>query len=134
MGKCHREGCEVEISRGKWCSDRCRKAHSRVKVGQNPDTLKVGQPKSDRYPVLDSSPIVGPAGIEPLAQELILFDFLPSLPDDEVIACNSEIGWSDILKMSMSQIDYVYREWKKMGDSILLRLRRAGGYFRRVNV
>jgi len=57
---------------------------------------------------------------------------LPALPDDDVISCNHGIGWPDILAMSKSDIDYVYRAWLAIGDSLLLRLRRAAGYHERV--
>ena len=56
---------------------------------------------------------------------------LPALPGDEVIACNADVGWPDVLAMSKDHIDYVYRTWQAAGDSILLRLRRAAGYHRR---
>lgn len=45
--------CGIQIARGKWCSDACRKAYSRNPDKKsdisNPDTdkLEVGQPKSD---------------------------------------------------------------------------------------
>ena len=56
---------------------------------------------------------------------------LPELPRDEVISCNSGIGWSDVMAMSRSDIDYVYGEWRKVGGDILLRLRRSAGYWQR---
>jgi len=56
---------------------------------------------------------------------------MPALPDDDVIACNADVGWPDVLAMTKSQVDYVYRTWQAVGDSILLRLRRAAGYHRR---
>ena len=56
---------------------------------------------------------------------------LPPLPDDDVIACNETIGWDDVLAMTKSQVDYVYRAWQAVGDNVLLRMRRAAGYWRR---
>ena len=57
---------------------------------------------------------------------------LPALPDDDVIACNADVGWPDVLAMTKSQIDYVYRAWQAVGDNVLLRLKRAAGYWRRL--
>ena len=57
---------------------------------------------------------------------------LPVLPADEVIACNADIGWPDILRMTRDDIDYVYRAWCAVHDDILLRLKRAAGYHRRM--
>jgi hypothetical protein len=57
---------------------------------------------------------------------------LPALPNDEVIACNKDITWADILAMTKVDIDYVYKTWRAIGDDILLRLKRAAGYHRRV--
>lgn len=55
------QNCGEQIEKGKWCSDKCRKAHGRksdnpdTRVGQNPDKtnpdtdiLQVGQAKSDK--------------------------------------------------------------------------------------
>jgi hypothetical protein len=49
-----------------------------------------------------------------------------------VIACNKDITWADVLAMSKVDIDYVYKTWRAIGDDILLRLKRAAGYHRRV--
>jgi hypothetical protein len=57
---------------------------------------------------------------------------LPALPDDDVIACNKDITWTDVLAMTKADIDYVYKTWQAIGDDILLRLKRAAGYHRRV--
>ena len=57
---------------------------------------------------------------------------LPALPDDDVIACNVDVDWPDVLAMTKSQVDYVYRAWRAVGDNVLLRLRRAAGYWRRL--
>lgn len=68
---------------------------------------------------------------QPVAQQASATYQLPALPDDDVIACNADVGWRDVLAMSKDHIDCVYRAWLAVGDSILLRLRRAAGYHRR---
>lgn len=99
--------CGREIRRGRWCSDRCRKANARrtAKVGQKAGHLEVGQ--------ISTCPGFG-------------------FPEDPVILANSEIGWSDILAMPRVRIDEAYWVHRAVGGDVLLRLRRAAGYFRRV--
>jgi len=57
---------------------------------------------------------------------------LPPLPADPDIACNEGITWADVLAMSRADIDYVYKAWQAIGDNLLLRLKRAAGYHKRV--
>ena len=55
------------------------------------------------------------------------------LPDDPIIACNAVIGWADVLAMPQDRIDITYHTSRVLpGDDVLLRLRRAAGYYRRV--
>lgn len=102
--------CGKAIDRGKWCSDKCRKAHGR-KVGQNLDKRRT-KPKSD-------------------TQTRTRYN-LPTLPHDDVLACNAGITWEDVLALSRQTIDAVYHEAEIMGIPTLLRLKRAAGYHRRV--
>jgi hypothetical protein len=55
------------------------------------------------------------------------------LPVDPQIKDNNDYGWQDILNLPGAVIDECYRQAKAVGDSILLRLRRAAGYQARVN-
>ena len=118
--KCDQCGKEFEGKRStaRYCSTRCRVTASRVSVTGS---------KRNRVSVTDIPSREMVSGV--IGEALY---FLPALPVDLVIFCNSKVAWVDILKLSKSAVDYVYFEWKKVGGDIFLRLRRAAGYHRRV--
>ena len=108
------QNCGVVISRGKWCSDKCRKAY-----GRKSDTLHVS--KSDK------------PGQEPKSDTESRTDYIrPELPNDGLISANNEVTWSDIDNLSLAAISKVYRLSQRYDEDVYLRLRRAGGYRRRV--
>jgi len=115
--KCKQCGKEFEGKRStaKYCSAKCRKLAFQ---GVSVPALSVpdGQEETDT-----------------LIAEMVDDSYvLPPLPADPVLDCNQGITWSDVLAMSREDIDYVYKAWRVIGDDILLRLKRAAGYHKRV--
>jgi len=57
---------------------------------------------------------------------------ITSLPDDIILECNANITWDDIMALSREAVDDIYHVSKVFADDILLRLKRAAGYYKRM--
>ena len=123
---------EFESTRAdaRFCSDKCRKAAKR-----KADNVSEIRRKSDKVSEIIKADTAtnGQEETDALIAEVVDDSYvLPPLPTDPVLACNQGITWADVLAMSREQIDYVYKAWRVIGDSLLLRLKRAAGYHQRV--
>jgi hypothetical protein len=56
------------------------------------------------------------------------------LPEDNTLECNADITWDDVLRLSRNRIDEIYQVWYAVGGDILLRLKRAAGYYKRTGI